>query len=472
MWNKKLNFLFLRKTKPTLFTSNNQLQLPFMKKIPNAFTLMLGIICLTWVATFIIPKGSYTRITDPDSGKTTVLNGSYEQIDADSLGILDLMLAVPEGLVSRADLVVLIFLLGGCFFIIEKTGALGQGLQWIVDRLKGRDWIALVLVSVIFATGGATIGMQEEFIPLTPILVAFSRSMGYNAFVAIGMSFGAAVIGAAFSPMNPFAVVLAQQEAELPLLSGMEFRLVFLLIALVAYIFFLWRYGKANPVEKQSMSETDEKISVRNGLILFLVALTFGVVTYGLLLMDWGFNEISACFFVLGLTTGLISRMGIGRTTLLYVEGMKEMTYAVVILGLASSIPLMLEEGQILDTVIHTAFTPMEGLPPGMSALGMMGSQALLHFPIMSYSAQALMTMPVLIPLSDLVGVSRQVCVLSYQYGAVTMGMFVPTNGALMAIIAVAGISYDKWVKFVWKPLFLCFVIASIAVLVGVYTGF
>ena len=157
---------------------------------------------------------------------------------------------------------------------------------------------------------------------------------------------------------------------------------------------------------------------------------------------------------------------------MLYVEGMKDMTYAVVILGMASSIPLLLEQGQILDTVIHAAFTPMEGLPPGLSALGMMGSQALLHFPIMSYSAQALMTMPVLIPLSDLVGVSRQVCVLSYQYGAVNMGMLVPTNGALMAIIAVAGISYDKWVKFVWKPLLLCFVIAAIAVLVGVYTGF
>ena len=271
-----------------------------MKKLPNAFTLMLGIICITWVVTFIIPKGSYTRITDEESGKTTVVNGSYKQIEAESLDILDLMLAVPEGLVSRADLIALIFLLGGCFFIVEKTGALGQGLQWVVDRLKGRDWIVLVLVCVIFATGGATIGMQEEFIPLTPILIAFSRSMGYNAFVAIGMSFGAAVLGAAFSPMNPFAVVLAQQEAELPLLSGMEFRLVFLLVALLAYIFFLWRYGKANPVEKQPMSETDEKISARNGLTLFLVALTFGVVTYGLLLLNWGFNEISACFFLLG----------------------------------------------------------------------------------------------------------------------------------------------------------------------------
>ena len=164
--------------------------------------------------------------------------------------------------------------------------------------------------------------------------------------------------------------------------------------------------------------------------------------------------------------------MVIRATCLMYVEGMKEMTYAVIILGLASSIPLLLEKGQILDTVIHAAFRPMEDLPPGLSALGMMGSQALLHFPIMSYSAQALMTMPVLIPLSDLVGVSRQVCVLTYQYGAVNMDMIVPTNGALMAILAVAGISFDKWVKFVWKPLLLCFAVAVLAVLTGIYTGF
>jgi uncharacterized ion transporter superfamily protein YfcC len=443
-----------------------------MKKLPNAFTLMLGIIFLTWGATFIIPMGSYTRITDPDSGRTTVVNGSYKEIQGEFLDVLDLMLAVPEGLISRADLIVLIFLLGGCFFIVEKTGAIGQGLQWIVDRLKGQDWVALVLVSLIFATGGATIGMQEEFIALTPILIAFSRSMGYNVYVAVGMSFGAAVVGSAFSPMNPFAVVLAQQEAELPLLSGLGFRLAFLLIALGAYIIFLWRYAKVNKVEKQPMSENVETISPRNGLILFLVALTFGIVTYGLLLLDWGFNEISACFFVVGILTGLLARLGINGTCMMYVEGMKEMTYAVVILGLASSIPLLLEEGQILDTVIHAAFRPMEGLPPALSALGMMGSQALLHFPLMSYSAQALMTMPVLIPLSDLVGVSRQVCVLAYQYGAVNMDMIVPTNGALMAILAVGGISFDKWVKFVWKPLLLCFIVAVIAVLTGIYIGF
>ena len=442
-----------------------------MRKLPNAFTLILVIICLTWVLTFVIPMGSYTRITDPDSGRTIVLNGSFKEIKGEALDFFDLMLVVPEGLIGRADLIVLVFLLGGCFYIVEKTGALGQGLQWLVDRLKGQDWVALVLVSIIFATGGVTIGMQEEFIALTPLLIAFSRSLGYNAYVAIGMSFGAAVLGAAFSPMNPFAVVLAQQEAELPLLSGLGFRLVFLLIALVVYIIFLWRFARANPVEKQPMSTTREAITARSGLILLLVALTFGVVTYGLLFLDWGFNEISACFFLLGISTGLLARLGINRTSLMYVEGMKEMTYAVVILGLVSSIPILLEKGQILDTIIHAAFRPMEGIPPALSALGMMGSQALLHLPITSYSAQALMTMPVLIPLSDLVGVSRQVCVLAYQYGAVNMDMLVPTNGALMAILAVAGISFEQWVKFAWKPLLLCFTVAILAVLTGIYIG-
>ncbi|WP_373019328.1 YfcC family protein [Muriicola sp.] len=443
-----------------------------MKKLPNAFTLMLGLLCMTWAATFIIPKGSYTRITDSENGLTTVVNGSYEKIEGESLDIFDLLLIVPEGLISRADLIVLIFLLGGCFFIVEKTGVLGHGLQWVVDRLRGRDWIALMLVTAIFAAGGATIGMQEEFIALTPLLIAFSRSMGYNTFVAIGMSFGAAVIGSAFSPMNPFAVVLAQKEAELPLLSGLNFRLAFLILVLVLYLLFLWRYARLNRMEKVPMSDTGTPISVRSGIILGLIALTFGVVTYGLLFLGWGFNEISAFFFLLGLLTGLIAGLGLDRTCLMYVDGMKEMTYAAVILGLASGIPILLEKGQILDTVIHTAFTPMESLPPSMSALGMMGSQALLHFPIMSYSAQALMTMPVLIPLSDLVGVSRQVCVLAYQYGAVNMDMFVPTNGALMAILAVAGISYDKWVRFVWKPLVLCFAVAALALLTAVYTGF
>jgi uncharacterized ion transporter superfamily protein YfcC len=210
----------------------------------------------------------------------------------------------------------------------------------------------------------------------------------------------------------------------------------------------------------------------RTGVILVLLCLTFTVVTYGLVTLDWGFNEISACFFALGIASGLIAKMGLDRTGLVYLEGMKEMTFAAVIMGLASTIPLVLEKGQILDSVVYGLFTPIERLPPSISALGMMVAQALLHFPVSSYSGQALLTMPILTPVSDLVGISRQVCVMAYQYGAVTMDLIVPTNGALMAIIAVAGIPYDKWFRFIWKPLLLLFGVAAAGIFFGVLTGF
>lgn len=443
-----------------------------MKKFPNAFVIILGAIVLSWVLTFIIPRGSYQRNTDPETGQTTVVGGSYQQIEGESLGFFDLMLVIPEGLISRASLIFLIFLLGGSFYVIEKTGALGQGLQSVVDLLHKHEGLALAVVSLLFAAAGATIGLQEEIIALTPILILFCRSMGFDVFVAVASSFGSAVMGAAFSPMNPFAVVLAQKEANLALMSGGLYRLLILGLALAIWVGYLIRYARKNRVERVPMSPTREKPSWRNFLILGMLCLTFGIVTYGLVSLDWAFNEITACFFLLGLVAGLLGRLGINGTGLTYIEGMKEMTFAAMIMGLASCIPLLLREGMIMDTIIYGLFTPIEELPASLSALGMMASQALLHFPVSSYSAQAILTMPILTPLSDLVGISRQVCVLAYQYGAVNMDFIVPTNGALMAILAIAGIPYNKWLRFIWKPLALFFGLASIAVVTGVLTGF
>ena len=159
-----------------------------MKKFPNAFVILLGVILLSWVLTYLIPKGSYDRVTDTQSGQTMVISGSYHEIEAQPMDLFELLLAIPQGLASRADLIVLILLLGGCFYLIEKTGALGHGLQVVVDRLKGRESLALIVVSVLFAAAGATIGLQEEIIALAPILILFCRSMGYNALVALGVS--------------------------------------------------------------------------------------------------------------------------------------------------------------------------------------------------------------------------------------------------------------------------------------------
>ena len=385
------------------------------------------------------------------------------------MSVFDLMIAIPEGLEDRADLIILILLVGGCFYLIEKTGALGQALQKIINLLSGKEVLALIVVSVLFAAAGATIGLQEEIVAMAPILILFSRSLGYNAMVALSISYGSAVVGAAFSPMNPFAVVLAQKEAQIALLSGGVFRMIVLVLALAFWTGYILRYGRKNRVPPQPMIEGNVQLSNRSIGILVLLCLTFAIVTYGLLSWDWGFNEITACFFALGVVVCIVSGMGVNRSGMIFIDGMKEMTFAAVIMGLASCIPLILQRGMVIDTLIDGLFTPMQELPPGGSALGMMLSQAFLHIPVSSYSGQALLTMPILIPLSDLVGVSRQVCVLAYQYGAVNMDLVVPTNGALMAVITIAGIKYNQWLRFIWKPMLILFGLASLAVVTGVW---
>lgn len=445
---------------------------PSMKKFPNAFIIMLGAITLAWILTFIIPQGTFERITDPETGISRVVENSYRQIEGESVSVMDFLLAIPNGLIERADLIVLILLIGGSFYVIEKTGALAQGLGKIVSLVSGREVIALVAVCAMFTAAGATIGMQEEVIGLMPVLVLFSRALGYNTFVAIGVSYGATVLGSAFSPMNPFAVLIAQKEAELPLLSGSGFRLAVLLIAFVIYMFYLLRYANKNRVEKIALDTHHHKMDTGSFLILTLLVGTFALVTVGLLQWDWGINHLSACFFFLGLTAGLLGKMGINKTGETYIEGFREMIFAGVIMGLAYSITLLLTQGMVIDSIIQGLFGPMENLPSGLSGLSMLLAHAVLHLPVPSYSGQAIMTMPILVPLSDLVGLSRQVCVLAYQYGAVLMDLVVPTNGALMAVIALGGVSYDKWLGFVWKPLLILFAIGILAILVAVYTGF
>ena len=222
-------------------------------------------------------------------------------------------------------------------------------------------------------------------------------------------------------------MVIAQEAAELPFLSGSGFRLVALFLAFTLWMTIIIRYGNRHRVEKVSQEEGEVTgMSARSGIIMALVGLAFLLLIYGMLKLDWGFNEITAEFFVLGVLCGLIGKLGINGTSESFIEGVREMSFAALIMGLANSISIVLTEGQIIDSIIYGLFLPMQYLPAGLSAISMMISQAILHFPVPSYSGQAILTMPVLAPLSDLLGLSRQVCVLAYQYGSSNHGL----NGA------------------------------------------
>ncbi|WP_439487449.1 hypothetical protein [Algoriphagus sp.] len=197
-----------------------------MNKFPNAFVIIFYAILFAWILTFIIPKGNYQREHNIVNNQTSVVPNSYEQKEAPNLSAFNALLAIPKGIAGRADLIVLILLLGGCFYLIEKTGALNQGLNKLITLLKGEEIYALTIITLLFLTAGFTIALQEEIIAMTPILLLFGRTLGYNPSTIVTASYGSAVVGAAFSPFNPFGVLIAQKEADVELLSGAGYRLI------------------------------------------------------------------------------------------------------------------------------------------------------------------------------------------------------------------------------------------------------
>jgi uncharacterized ion transporter superfamily protein YfcC len=254
-------------------------------------------------------------------------------------------------------------------------------------------------------------------------------------------------------------VQIAQKAAEVEPLSGGLFRIVFLVAALALWIGATMRYAAATRTAPQgATADLGEAMTGRDGVILGMLGATFAIMVIGLRYWAWDFDQMSAAFFIMGILVGVVARMGVSGTADAYVKGFREMAYAALLIGFARAISTVLEQGLVIDTIVNGMFAPLEGLPRVASALGMIVGQALLHVPVPSVSGQAVLTMPVLVPLADLLGLSRQVIVLAYQYGAGLCDIVTPTNGALMAILAAAGVRYDQWLKFA-APLYLALVV-------------
>ena len=443
-----------------------------MKSFPNALTILVVFIFITGLLTYIIPKGRYKRAINPKTQQEVVVPGSYEVIQAEHLTFFNILTSIPRGMLKGGEVMILIFLVGGCLYLVEQTGALKDGIVSFTSAVQGKESVALWGVAGLFTIGGATEGLEEEIVPLIPVLLVFVRSLGYQPMVAVAVSYGSAVLGAAFSPINPFGAVIAQKTAEVPFLTNSLFRVGVFIVAFIVWMLLLIRYANQNRIEKDKTHQSyKQRLQQSHKVILSLLAFAFILLIVGMLRWNWGFNEISAEFFSFGIVIGIVGGFGLDGTLIRYAEGLKQMTFAALIGGIAYTIPLLLQEGYIMDTIINSLFTPLQYVPPMLSALGMMGSQALLHLILPSYSGQAVLTMPILAPLSDLIGISRDACILAYQYGAILMNMVSPTNGALMAIISMAGIQYDTWIKFIVKRLAIILAIGAVAILVALVMG-
>jgi len=286
------------------------------------------------------------------------------------------------------------------------------------------------------------------------------------------MSAGSAAVGSAFSPINPFGVLIAQGVAEVQPASGWAFRTIVLVLAMVLWVAATMRFASKSRVPGvEADGEAAEILSARDFSVLGIVAATFAVSVWGLLVQQWDFDRLSASFFMMGVIVGLVSKMGVGGTADAYVRGFREMAYAALLIGFAGAITVVLAEGRVIDTIVNGIFVPLEGLPKLVSALGMMVAQVAVHVPVPSNSGQAVLTMPVLVPLSDLLELPRQVTILAYQYGGMLCDLVTPTNGALLAVLAAAGVRYDDWLRYAVPVFGALLALGAVAISAGIAMG-
>ena len=421
-------------------------------RFPHPLILLVLCVLVAAACTWLLPAGQYERRDDPVAGREVVVAGTYHEVAPSPVDPFNAIVAIPKGMTDAASVIFYVFLVGGAFAVVERTGALAQLVNWLAQRLARRGLWVIPIVGFAFAWGGILIQMQEELIAFVPVLLLLSRRLGFNALTAVAMSLGAAAVGASFSPINPFQVGIAQKVAGLELLSGWEFRSVFLLVAWLIWTGGTMRFARRTRVAPGSVAPKDTGAAAagwRQTVVLGIVLVTFVIFVVGVTRYGWDFEQLSALFFLMGVAAGLVGRLGVGGMADGYVEGFRSMAFAALLIGFARGIYVVLDEGHVVDTIVHGLFTPIASLPTTLSALGMMAVHGLVHLPVPSTSGQAVLTMPLLVPLSDLIGLSRQVTVLAYQYGAGLCELVTPTNGALMAMLAASGVRYEDWLRFV-----------------------
>jgi uncharacterized ion transporter superfamily protein YfcC len=441
-------------------------------RFPHPLVLLTACVLLAAALTRVLPAGEFDRRDDPATGRRVVVAGTYHAVPPSPIGLGESLVAIPKGMADAGAVVFFVFLVGGAFTVVDRTGALRGAVEWLVARLGGRGRIVLSAVGLAFAAGGALEHTKEETIAIIPVVLLLTGRLGFDAVTAVAISIGAAFVGAAFSPIDPFQVGIAQKLAELPLLSGSLFRLAFMAPALAFWIGVTIRHAERTRVAPIAAGGgAAATLGGRQQAVLALVLVTFAGFVVGVMRYGWGFDQMSALFLVMGVAAGLVGGLRVSGTADAYVDGFRAMAYAGLLIGFARAIYVVLEEGRVVDTIVRGLFAPLEHLPLLFSALGMTVVQAGLHVVVPSPSGQAVLTMPVLVPLSDLLGLQRQVTVLAFQFGAGLCELLTPTNGALMAVLAAAGLSYERWLRFLIPRLFGLYALGLIAVSLAIAIG-
>jgi uncharacterized ion transporter superfamily protein YfcC len=442
------------------------------KGLPHPLILLLIGVVVAAALTWILPPGAFDRRDDAATGRRVVVSGTYHTVARAPVGPIAAAIAVPRGFVAGADVIAVVLFVGGAWVVVDRLGSLPALVAMLVGRFRRRGLWAIPVVALFFATMGALENMQEEIIPLVPVLLVLGLGLGVDAVVVVAMSAGAAMIGSAFGPTNPFQAGIAMKLAQLRPLAGGGLRLAMFVAGLTLWIVWTIAYARRNRVTADVVASKGEgALPVKHALILALAIAPMAAYVYGALRLDWGFNELSGAFLMAGLAAGLIGGLGPTGTLTAYLEGAQSLLPAALMIGVARSISLVLEDGHVVDTILNGLVAPLSRMPPVIGALLQIPVQALVHVAVPSVSGQAVLTMPLVVPLADLLGVSRQVPVLAYQTGAGLMELLTPTNGALMAVLLAAGVPFQKWIRFVAGGVALAAIIGIASIAAAMWLG-
>jgi len=520
-----------------------------LKKIPHTYVIVFSIVVLSAMLTWFVPGGAFERNTITVNGidRSVVVPGSFHHVERNPQ-TWQIFSALFDGFVDKADIIVFILIIGGAFWIMNESKAIDVAIQSFLRFTKkiehnrlvsfiGADNLIFVLIMTMFSIFGAVFGMSEETIAFVIIFVPLAISMGYDSILGVALCFVAAALGFAGAILNPFTIGIAQGLSNLPLFSGIEYRMFCWVIINLAGFWYILRYAgklKKNPAlspvkeDDKYWLERKEKensqivwhtpltawimygvimvvlgiftwfnpmtsispggnsfsfpalpcitaffglfgfLSLRKSVHFFIIQIllvTILVLITGVMGYGWYIMEIAALFFAMGLATGISMNYTPNNITKLFLDGIKDIQSAAIIVGLAGGIIIILNNGNIIDTMLYKLSDSISGMGK-MASLNMMYVvQNLINLVMPSGSAKAALTMPMMSQFSDLIGLSRQATVMAYQFGDGFTNMITPTSGVLLGVLSVARIPYEKWVKWI-LPLIIILIILGFLLLI------
>jgi uncharacterized ion transporter superfamily protein YfcC len=456
-------------------------------KVPNTLVLAFSFMLLMGLLTWLIPAGEFDRVEK--NGRKVVVPHSFHEVASQPQGVGAILRAPLKGFMDAAEIIGLILIVGGAFGIVNATGAIEAGIRAATRRIERSTLLraaTIPLLVTLFSLGGASFGMSEESLAFALIFIPFARALGYDSIVGIAIPLVGTGVGFGAAFTNPFTVGIAQGIAELPPFSGIEYRLVAWAVLTAAAVIFIKRYAvkiKKHP-EKSPVYQLDHirdsvqtvnvaaaSLSKAQMLVIVIFLFAIAALVVGAVAWEWSMTETSALFLAMGILAGRFGRLKANQTAEAFIAGAKDLMLAALIVGFSRGILVIARDGKIIDTILASLCGFTASAHPVVSAYLMLAAQTCINFFVPSGSGQAALTMPIMAPLSDLLGITRQTAVLIFQFGNSFSDLVIPTSGVTMGVLGIAKIPFEKWVRWALPLVALFYAAGLILIAIPVLFG-